>query len=124
MHDVLAQSLSPILRDVERAGLAVPRIDDADWADDPDVAFAELWSPDGSRTGIYVTLRAPEAERVAMVADQIHEWVIEELWGSAPTNWPRCPRHPDTHPLTISALEVAMWVCPADGTAVAPVGSL
>jgi hypothetical protein len=83
-----------------------------------------LWSPDGSGTGIRVELLAPEAERVAMIADQVQEWVIEELWGSAPTNWPPCPNHPGSHPLAASARDVAMWSCPADGTPVAPVGSL
>lgn len=124
VNEVLARSLAPILRDIKAAGLPVPRIEDDDWADNPEAASAMLWSPDGSGTGVRVELLAPDAERVAMVADQVHEWVIEELWGSAPTNWPLCPTHPNTHPLSVSVRSIAMWVCPADGTPVASVGSL
>ncbi|MCU1633586.1 MAG: hypothetical protein JWM61_2238 [Micrococcaceae bacterium] len=37
------------------------------------------------------------AGRLADLADQIQEWVIEELWRSG-SSWPQCPRHPTTHP--------------------------
>lgn len=121
---MLAQSLAPILRDLEASGLDAPRIEDNDWADNPEAASAMLWSPGGSGMGIQVGVAAPEVERVAMVADQVQEWVIEELWGSAPTNWPRCPIHPHSHPLEAFALDVATWVCPADRTPISAVGTL
>lgn len=125
VNDVLSRALEPVLRDIRASGVPVPDIRDDDWADDPQVATAMLWSPDGSGTGVRVDVDAAEAERVAMVADQVQEWVIEELWGQAATNWPPCPNHPHSHPLSVSTRDdVAFWVCPRDGMAFAPLGSL
>jgi len=60
-----------------------------------------------------------------MVADQVQEWAIEELWGEAPTNWPPCPHHPNSHPMKVSTSEAAaMWTCPADEAPIAPVGAV
>jgi hypothetical protein len=125
VDDVLSEAMAPVLRDLRRAGIAAPRIEDGDWTDGPESATAMLWSPDGSGRGMYVLRAAPEFERVAMVADQVQEWAIEELWGEAPTNWPPCPYHPDNHPLKVSTHEAAaVWTCPADKTPIAPVGAL
>ncbi|GAB4080162.1 hypothetical protein GCU67_15975 [Modestobacter muralis] len=84
-----------------------------------------LWSPDGSGQGVAVSAGGPPAEQEVEVADQVQKWAVEELWGSAPTNWPRCPRHPTTHPLASRLLGgVAWWICPHDGVAVSEVGRL
>ena len=84
-----------------------------------------LWSPDGSGTGLRVSRAAPEFERIAMVADQVQDWAIEVLWGKAPTNWPPCPRHPRSHPMTVSTRDAAaVWICPADEVVIVPVGEL
>jgi hypothetical protein len=113
------------LRDIRASGAPMQEIRDEDWADSPEVASAMLWSSDGSSTGLRLELEAPEPDRVKQVADQVQEWVIEELWGQAPTNWPPCPNHPDSHPLAASTRERrAVWVCPSDGTPFSPVGSL
>lgn len=125
MDEVLRQAMEPVLRDLRGAGVAPPRVEDDDWTDDADCASAMLWSPDGSGRGVYVSRLVPECERVAAVADQVQEWVIEELWGQAPTNWPPCPRHPDHHPMRAVPREgAAVWECPADETLVSPVGAL
>jgi hypothetical protein len=75
VNEVLTQSLAPTLRDIEASGFDCPLVEDKSWTDDPDVASARLWSPTGSCMGIQVRLTAPEAERVATVADQVQESV-------------------------------------------------
>jgi hypothetical protein len=125
VDEVLSQAMAPVLRDLRSAGIAAPRIEDRDWTDDPGSSSVMLWSPDGGGTGVYVSRAAPEFERVAMVADQVQEWAIEELWGEAPTNWPRCPRHPNSHPMKVSTRDAAaVWTCPADEVVISPVGEL
>lgn len=117
--------MAPVLRDLRSAGIAAPRIEDRDWSDEPEWSTAMMWSPDGSGSGVYVSRLAPEFERVAMVADQVQEWAIEELWRAAPTNWPPCPHHPDNHPMEVSTQDAAaVWTCPVDGAVISPVGEL
>ncbi len=125
MNDVLSQALQPVLRDIKSTGAPIPTIRDEEWADDPMVASAMLWSADGSGTGISVDLRMPEHDRVMSVTDQVQEWVIEELWGDAATNWPSCPNHRGSHPLSAATRDGgAFWVCPNDGMPFSPIGSL
>ncbi|RKR86102.1 hypothetical protein BDK92_0323 [Micromonospora pisi] len=125
MGDVLRQALEPVLRDINATGAPLPDIRDDDWTRDPGAESAMLWSPDGSGVGVSAIVAQPAPDRVAHVADQVQEWVIEELWRRAATNWPVCPRHPDNHPLTATVRgAVAVWVCPVDGAVVAPVGAL
>jgi hypothetical protein len=125
VDDVLSEAMAPVLRDLQCAGIAAPRIEDREWTDDPGSPSAMLWSPGGNGSGVHVTRAAPEFERVAMVADQVQDWAIDELWGQAPTNWPPCPRHPSSHPMKVSTREAAaVWVCPADEAVILPVGEL
>jgi hypothetical protein len=126
---LLEQAMEPVLRDLRSAGIPAPRVKDDDWAGDPDWASAMLWSPggsgSGSGTGVRVSRSASEIERVMEIADQIQEWAIEELWGRAPTNWPPCPNHPDTHPMKATTRTgVAVWACPADQMPFSPIGEL
>jgi hypothetical protein len=125
VDEVLSAALAPVLRDLRSTGATLPRIEDRDWTEDPDLASAMLWSAGGSGMGVYVPrwLSAPEA--VEWVADKVQEWAIEDRWGTAPTNWPPCPHHPSTHPLTVSSHDGRpVWACPADGTVISPVGDL
>lgn len=124
MDEVLAEAVEPVLRDLARAGLAVPRFEDVDWVGDPEYVSSMMWDDSGSGSGVSVRCAAPVEERVAEAADQVQEWAIEgQLWGSAPTNWPPCPHHPDNHPLRARVLRAsAVWVCPADESVVAPIG--
>lgn len=125
MDAVLESALVPVLRDMRTAGVPEPDVRDDDWANDPAIATAMLWSVDGSGTGLRVDRDVPEPDRIAIVADQVQEWVIEELWPTAPTNWPPCPDHPGTHPLTAKVVNgAAIWACPADGSPVVAVGAL
>ncbi len=110
--------------DLVAAGKPVPGVKDEDWIELPEYASAMLCGADGSRVGIRMHVVAGEWDRVAEVADQVQDWVIDELWPTAPTNWPPCPRHPETHPLSAATRgSVAWWVCPADGTTFAVIGA-
>ena len=126
VDEVLREALQPILSDLRREGLSEPRIEDRDWSRDPERPSAMLWGPDGSGSGISVERSAALPERIAAVADQVQEWAIEELWGgSAATNWPRCPHHPNSHPLLATTSDqTAVWVCPADQATISRIGSL
>lgn len=125
MDEVLRQAMEPVLRDLQGAGIAEVRIQDADWTGDPESPSVMLWSPDGSGTGVYVSKAAPLSDRVAAMADQVQEWAIEELWGQAPTNWPPCPQHPSGHPMKATTRDgAAVWVCPADEGVVSKIGTL
>lgn len=123
---VLRQALEPILRDLKRGGLDEPRIEDRDWTGDSETTSAMLWGLDGGGSGISVLRSASPAERVADLADQVQEWAIEDqLWRAGATNWPRCPAHPNTHPLEAAALnDDAVWVCPVNREVVAHIGEV
>ena len=119
--DTLTRALAPVLRDVRTTGAPEPRVDRYGWVEDPAVASAML----GGGTGLIVVVDVPEANRIAEAASQVQEWVIEELWGSASTNWPSCPRHRASHPLRSAVLDgVATWICPHDDDPIGPIGSL
>ena len=125
MDPDLERALQPALTDLLATGAPVPRIEQSDWTGDAGRPGAMLRGPDGSGQGVAVHRGRPPAEQVVDVADQVQEWAIEALWGSAPTNWPRCPRHPTTHPMTARLqAAVAWWVCPHDGVPVSEVGRL
>lgn len=71
-----------------------------------------MLAADGSGWSVSVQRGAPLVERVAQAADQVQDWSIElQLWGSAPTNWPQCPGHPDSHPMQARVVKTkAVWV--------------
>lgn len=125
MDDVLTAALTPVLRDLRSTGAPLPIVEDREWTDDPASPSAMLRSADGGAMGVRVTRSAPAAERVAMAADQVQEWAIEELWPSGRNNWPPCPRHPTSHPMRATAgRAVAGWRCPADDVVVVAIGEL
>ena len=63
---------------------------------------------------------------LATLADQVQTIVKEAQWDARmPVGWPRCERHPGTHPLEAAVVsEQAVWRRPRDGTVVARVGHL
>lgn len=128
MDELLAEAMAPVLRDVERAGLLAPQMDDTDWIGHADYVSAMMWDRAGDGgTGISVPRNAGLVTRVVVAAGQVQEWVIKsQLWGAAPTNWPPCPVHPDTHPLQALLVDgqTAAWTCPCDQVAIAPVGGV
>lgn len=126
MEEILREALEPVLRDVASSGLLVPRFEDKDWNEQPEHPCAMLWNPDGTGRGVSVSREETVEDRIAQAADQVQEAVIEaQLWGRAPTNWPRCPYHPVSHPMLATAEGgLAVWVCPVDRRTVEEVGRL
>jgi len=56
---------------------------------------------------------------VAHVAEQVQDWLVEELW----TAWPGCPGH--GHPREVDVSRgIAVWACPTDATRHTPIGRL
>ena len=122
---MMRQALVPVLHDLQAAAIAAPWIEADDWTGDADWPSVMLWSPTGSGMGVQVSRLAPMSERIASVADQVQEFVIEELWRRSPTNWPPCPRHPSTHPMKAMAQDdAAVWACPVDDSRMALIGML
>ncbi|MFT4296880.1 MAG: hypothetical protein QM582_15865 [Micropruina sp.] len=117
--------MEPVLRDLRSSGIEAPRIEDDDWSDDPEQHSAMMWSRAGNGAGVSVLGWESRCERIAAVADQVQDWAIMELWGREPTNWPPCPRHPDSHPMTADCHEgAAVWRCPSDQVRVAEIATL
>jgi hypothetical protein len=118
----IEQALDLILKDLEAGGVPLPGIDWSDsWQD---------WQPSESvglgGTGVWLNLTLTEAEGVAVVADQVQDWAVEELWRRRkPSNWPVCPAHPATHPMkAVVLVGEAVWVCPAGGEGKTQIGEL
>ena len=87
------------------------------------VPSAMVWDTDGTGAGFHTDLEASPRERIAQVADQVQEFVIEARSAAGlPSNWPPCPVHPDRHPLAPTASEPPSWTCPTTKTTVAPIG--
>ena len=125
MDPELVRALAPVLADLRATGAPVPRIEEHDWTGQRDRPGAVLRGRGGSGQGVATTRGRPPAQQVTEVADQVQEWAVEDLWGTAPTNWPRCPHHPMTHPLEARLQDAAAWwVCPRDGVRVSEVGAL
>lgn len=74
-------------------------------------------APSGIGTGLDLILGASPARNAALVAEVLQQAVIEEMHGA----WPRCPSHPEGHPLTLGD---SHWFCPTTRERVAPLGQL
>ncbi|WP_305787226.1 hypothetical protein [Symbioplanes lichenis] len=112
--------LAVVLRDVAATYPLPVRVDR-----DGDIDWITVAGGDG-RAGVRSDEALPPAERLAAVADQVADWLVEALPGAGrPAVWPGCPRHPGTHPLRPQmAGGEAVWACPAGGDVVAAIGSL
>ena len=125
MDERLEQALVPVVSDIRACGVPEPAVVDGDWSDDAMDATAFMNSADGSLIGLRVRVDGTPMEQIVEVAEQVQEWVIEELWPAAATNWPPCPHHPETHPLSAAVRDgAAVWACPTDATAFATIGGL
>jgi hypothetical protein len=129
----LLQALEPVLADLRASGQPLPAI--APEADPRVPALghplfggptAMLLSPDGTSMSVTMQPGISATSCIVMVADRVQEWLIEELgFRGIPTNWPRCPMHPDTHPLQPELVhEAAMWICPKTGEPIVSIGRL
>lgn len=126
MHPEIEAALAPVLRDVCSTAGITPLILDTPPVNDPSVANIVLTSPDGSATGVRLELDRPFVAQVIAAADQVQEWVIEELWAAGRSaTWPECTFHSGGHPMSARAQGgEAVWVCPAFEVQVAGIGVL
>jgi hypothetical protein len=123
------RAVTTVMRDVDGT---CPGLVSLSWGQrdewlEPGESRMVAWFLEPSGTG--VGLRWPRlggVEAIAQLANDASEAVVEALWSAhRPTNWPRCPRHPTTHPLEARVDGgLAVWTCPKSGHRVATVGSL
>lgn len=126
MEIVLSEALAPVLRDLGYSDAPVPDIRDEQWSSFPGQATAMLHDTDGTAQGVFAMATESLPQRIASVADQLQEWVVEALWRAGrPATWPECPEHPNSHPLTAAVKEGrAVWICPSTGHLVNDIGRL
>jgi hypothetical protein len=122
----LADALGLVVRDLERTGGLTLRV--LDERADSLYGYESVWmlSAYPARTGLLAPLEMGDAERVVHVADQVQEFVLEELGRlELPATWPECVEHPGSHPLEARLAEGGPgWVCPKSGRTIAAVGGL
>ncbi|GAA1585752.1 MULTISPECIES: hypothetical protein [Kribbella] len=124
--DLLRTALSLLVLDLRSTGGLTLQLLDEPALDDP--AYDSLWllSGDDCRTGLLAFRDLPAAEQVVQVAEQVQDFVHEELCRlGLPVTWPECPDHPASHPLT-PALSGGhpSWQCPKSAQPVAAIGEL
>lgn len=126
MHVHLSRAMARVLHDLEVTGAPIPRIEESDWQEYESAESAYLWSEDNSGMGVWVDTSVSDAKQVAMLADQVQEWAVEELARTGrPTNWPQCPDHPHNHPMAAKTQRgTAMWMCPKSSRRVGDIGQL
>ena len=71
MHLRLNRAMMRLLHDLDVTGAPTPRIEESDWQDYESAESAFLRSEDNSGMGVWVDTNLPEAEQVAMLADQV-----------------------------------------------------
>ncbi|MEV6410958.1 hypothetical protein [Kribbella sp. NPDC051718] len=122
----LANALEAVVRDLRNTGGIELRISDEPATSDPGYESVLLLSGRRSWTGLLAPIALTDDERLAHVADQIQEFVFEELARlGLPVTWPECPEHPASHPLTpVLTSGLPSWQCPRSGDTVAPIGQL
>ncbi|ADB34848.1 hypothetical protein Kfla_5844 [Kribbella flavida DSM 17836] len=118
--------LSLLVRDLQSTGGISLQVRDEPVNGDSEYESVWLLSRDGSRTGLLAPLAMAEPDRVVHVADQVQEFVHEELWGlGRPATWPECLEHPGTHPLQPERTPKGPgWVCPKSGHTAGCIGEL
>lgn len=129
MNADLARALQVVEHDLRIAGVPLPEVRDVpeqEWRHHAHQPCAMLLAVDGSGQGVSCLVNDAPVEQLRSVADQVQEWVHEELCRlERSVAWPRCPTHPLTHPLSAVVIdEAAWWVCPLDRRGVSPIGQL
>jgi hypothetical protein len=126
MNETAARSLEAVEADLHLTTDLRLRVLDEPATNDPREDSFWLVSSHGMRTGVLVARGQSDPERLVSVADQIQEFVHEELsMLGRPAAWPACPEHPRTHPLAPALVAgQPSWQCPASGTVVGRIGSL
>jgi hypothetical protein len=122
---VLREAVAPVLRDLAATSTSTPVIREEAHEEGDEMVCAWLEGADGTGQGIRVALSCSPVEQLADLADQVQEWVIEELHAAGESAvWPPCPRHPN-HPLQPEVRdEMAVWICPRTSQAIGAIGTL
>ncbi|PIM70670.1 hypothetical protein CTU88_19180 [Streptomyces sp. JV178] len=116
-----SEALAAVVRDLRAQCSVRPEV-----REDEDGSGVVLYAPDGSGQGVWAEADGRPGVVTAEVADQVQGWAVGALWAAGePAVWPRCPAHPDTHPLE-AAVErgTAVWRCPRGTATAVPVGEL
>lgn len=124
--DSLQAALRLVVRDLRSTGGITLRLLEEPSSDDPE--YESLWMLSGrrSRTGLLAPRDMQQPERVVHIADQVQEFVHEELGRlGLPVTWPECPEHPASHPLTPTLTGgKPSWQCPKSGHIIGAIGEL
>lgn len=75
----IGRAMTKVLHDLEVAGIPIPQVEGSDWQTRPGAESAFLRAEDRSGMGVWVNTQVPEAAQIAMLADQVQEWAVEEL---------------------------------------------
>lgn len=132
-REVIWKAMAPVLRDLEVTGAIVPEVRYEAHGDvglDAGREGVHAWITADGIGGMGVWIPTEEtslAEQVRLLADQVQEWEVEELWraGRSATR-PECPEHPNSHPLkpAIDGKDTAVWRCPRSGHVICAIGAL
>ena len=118
--------LGLILKDLAATGLPLPRVEPTTWQTSEPSESVTLCAADGTGMGVWLDLTLSEALALAHLADQVQEWVVDELARiGRPTNWPICAAHPANHPRqAVVEHGRAVWACPVGAAGSSPIGAL
>ena len=118
--------LGIILKDLAATGVPLPRVEPSTWQTWEQSESVMLFAADGTGMGVWLDLSLSEDMALAHLADQVQEWVIEELARlGRSTNWPICAAHPANHPRqAVVEHGRAVWACPIGAADAAHMGEL
>jgi hypothetical protein len=122
----LASALEAVVRDLRNTGGIELRISEEPATSDPGYESVLMLSGRRCWTGLLAPLAMADDERLVHVADQVQEFVFEELARvGLPVTWPECPEHPASHPLEpVLTSGRPSWQGPKSGSTVSRIGEL
>lgn len=126
MTRAIDEVLGLIFKDLAAGGVPLPRVEPSTWQTWEPSESVTLFAADGSGMGVWLDPTLSEDLALVHLADQVHEWVVEELarLGRA-TNWPVCAAHPANHPRqAVVEHGRAVWACPVGAAVSSPIGEL
>lgn len=118
VRESVVAALHPVIADLARSGIVQGRLGAVTWLDtwlaNPETVEVEVCLSSESSVSFALSLRLSSSELVSIVASQLQDFVIDQLLaGGSDTNWPRCFKHPRSHPMNPVVLsDLAYWSCP------------
>jgi hypothetical protein len=118
--------LGLVFKDLAATGVPLPRVEPTSWQTWEPSESVALFAADGTGMGVWLDMTLSEDQALAHLADQVQEWVVEELARlGRPTNWPICVAHPANHPRqAVVEHGRAVWACPVGAADSRPIGEL